>query len=205
MPAKKPLQEVEEVSRRVAAYIHDRLAAECEEDRGRAAVISRETGLTPSMVSQVRRGQSPAGPKFAGAIARYWGMTPDQLEAAAIGKDLPPAPATVVELDEHYHNRGLAAAAARALGYPEQPIRRVQSVSLKSDTDLTPDQWLDMIRAEKARLELVGPLEEKPAMTAEAHAQGMAELRAQAERETREAEEREKARRAQRASTKEPK
>lgn len=93
MPKKKPLQEMEEVGRKVAAYIRARLAAECEEDRGRAAVISRETGLTPSMVSQVRRGHSPAGPKFAGAIARYWGMTIDQLEAVATGQqDAPPAP-----------------------------------------------------------------------------------------------------------------
>jgi hypothetical protein len=201
MPAKKPLQEVEEVSRRVAAYIHERLSAECEEDRGRAAVISRETGLTPSMVSQVRRGHSPAGPKFAGAIARYWGMTPDQLEAIAVGRGLPSTPTTIVELDEHYHNRGAAAAAARALGYPEQAIQQVQSVSLKSDNDLTADEWFDMMRAEKVRLERFAPLEQKPVpLTLEEHEKGMADLRAQAERETREAEERAKARKAARAS-----
>lgn len=97
MPKKKPLQEVEEVGRKVADYIRTRLAAECEEHRGRAADVARVTGLTPSMVSQVRRGESPAGPKFAGAIAIYWGMTLDQLGAVALGQgeapEINPSPA----------------------------------------------------------------------------------------------------------------
>lgn len=105
MPKKKPLQEVEEVGRKVADYIRTRLAAECEEHRGRAADVARVTGLTPSMVSQVRRGESPAGPKFAGAIARYWGMTIDQLEAVALGRgeapeaETPKPPSSVVVKD----------------------------------------------------------------------------------------------------------
>jgi transcriptional regulator with XRE-family HTH domain len=100
----------------------------------------------------------------------------------------------VVELDERYHNRGVAAKAARDFGYPEAAIKSVLSVSLKSDNDLTPDEWLDMMRAEKHRLERLAP--DEPGMTDDEHDRAMAALKEQAERETRESEARSKARRA---------
>lgn len=159
---------------------------------GSQTLLAEALGCSQAHVSNMVRAEEPVGIGFRLA-QRAAVLAHISIEEALSGTR---HTATVVELDEHYHNRGLAAAAARAMGYPEQAIRQVQSVSLKSDNDLTADEWFDMMRAEKVKLERFAPLEQKPVpLTLEQHAQGMAELRAQAERETREAEEREKARR----------
>ena len=150
--------------------------------------LAEALGIKQPHLSRVLAGKAEMGVSFVMGVAKLAGVP-----FASLLDD--GSPTTVVELDEHYHNRGAAAAAARALGYPEQAIQQVQSVSLKSDTDLTADEWFDMMRAEKVRLERFAPLEQKPVpLTLEEHEKGMAELRAQAERETREAEERAKAR-----------
>lgn len=160
--------------------------------------LAEALGIKQPHLSRVLAGKAEMGVSFVMGVAKLAGVPFGSLLDDG-------SPTTVVEMDERYHNRGLAAAAARALGYPEEAIRPVQSVSLKSDNDLTPDQWFDMIRAEKVRQERFAPMEQKPvSISLEEHARQMAEVRAQAERETREAEEREKARKTARASKKEP-
>lgn len=66
----------------------------------------------------------------------------------------PEAEGSHVEYDERYPNRAKAAAAARALGYSDEAIEVVQSMSLKSDEDLEPEDWLDMMRSEHRRREV---------------------------------------------------
>jgi len=147
-------------------------------------------GVKQPHLSRVLAGKAEVGMSFVAGIAKLCGVP-----LASLLDD--GSPAVVLELDERYHNRGLAAAGARAMGYPEQAIRPVQSVSLKSDADLTVDQWFDMIRAEKFRLERLAPREDgEPELTAEEREKATADLREQAERETRESEARSKAKRA---------
>lgn len=91
-------------------------------------------------------------------LARAWGMSLAELEEAAKvwARENPRAMTeSRVEYDERYPNRGRAATAAQALGYSEEAIQEVQSMALKSDTDLEPEEWLDMMRAAHRRHELV--------------------------------------------------
>jgi hypothetical protein len=162
--------------------------------KGSQTLLAGALGCSQAHVSNMVRAEEPVGIGF--RLAQRAAMLAHiSIEEALSGTRR--SPTVVLELDERYHNRGLAAAGARAMGYPEAAIRSVQSVSLKSDADLTVDQWFDMIRAEKFRLERLAPREEgEPELTAEEREKATADLREQAERETRESEARSKAKRA---------
>jgi len=146
-------------------------------------------GIKQPHLSRVLAGKAEVGMSFVAGIAKLCGVP-----LASLLDD--GSPAVVLELDERYHNRGLAAAGARAMGYPEAAIRPVLSASLKSDTDLSVDQWFDMIRAEKFRLERLAPADQEPEMTLDEHARQMAELQAKAHAEEAESKARSKAKRA---------
>ncbi|MGK3981189.1 hypothetical protein WMF38_56860 [Sorangium sp. So ce118] len=66
----------------VAAYVADRLGTECKV-RGKGAEIARAIGFTRGHVSAVVNGASGVGDDFAEAVASFWGMTYDQLQAKA--------------------------------------------------------------------------------------------------------------------------
>src|SRR4051812_28242579 len=64
------------------AALLDRLEAECQE-RGRAQLIARATGITPQHLCRVRKGKANLGELFARSLAEYWGLDFRALDADA--------------------------------------------------------------------------------------------------------------------------
>ncbi|WP_438029132.1 hypothetical protein [Sorangium sp. So ce233] len=71
-----------EERRVVSAYVTDRLREECRQ-RGKASAIARATHFTRVHVAAVARGDNAVGEDFARAMAKYWGMSAQELDAAA--------------------------------------------------------------------------------------------------------------------------
>lgn len=165
--------------------------------KGSQTLLAGALGCSQAHVSNMVRAEEPVGIGFRLA-QRAAALAHISVEEALGGTRRKSQ--VVVELDERYHNRGLAAAGARAMGYPEEAIRPVLSASLKSDTDLSVDQWFDMIRAEKFRLERLAPADQEPEIAPDEHARQMAELQAKAHAEEAESKARSKAKRAKPAT-----
>lgn len=95
MPSKTPHDAANDASALVARYVQKRLVVECAE-RGVASRIARELGFTTAHIANAKNYGS-VGDKFARAIAAYWGMTYDQLQAVATGKASAPDVAPAVD------------------------------------------------------------------------------------------------------------
>lgn len=131
-------------NRRVRAAVQQ-LLTEHGDNQSRLAPL---LGIRQGTLSAFLREKHGAGFGLARRVARLMGIEVQELLGGG------PSDA-VIEYDERYPNRGRAATAAQALGYSEEAIREVQSMALKSDTDLEPEEWLDMMRAAHRRQELV--------------------------------------------------
>ena len=84
-----------EARRVLAAYVSDRLTRECAE-RGKAASIARTIGFSPAHISNARTGQAGVGEDLAEALAKYWGLSYEELQKEAVawaegGGRLPPS------------------------------------------------------------------------------------------------------------------
>jgi hypothetical protein len=124
-----------EERRIVSAYVADRLKTECKQ-RGKASAIARATSFTRVHVAAVARGDNAVGEDFARAMAKYWGMSPQELDDAAArwadenGFEIPVSrsgPPTRLRDREEWEE---AAAAARAVfkGIPEDAFERVGAI-----------------------------------------------------------------------------
>ena len=91
MPTKTPRDSAEEAHHRVAAYVQKRLREEgAKSGWGFVAKVGRATGFTPAHVSGAKNHAS-VGHGFAEAVARYWGMTYDEMKRVAAGQAEAPA------------------------------------------------------------------------------------------------------------------
>lgn len=133
----------------VAAYVQARLKRETA-PRGAAAKVAAVTGFSTAHVANAKN-HGRIGQDFAEAMAKYWGMTYDELAKVATGRSEEPEE-LIVELQDRYPNRVEAAKFARASGVEEEAVQVVLSYELKSDDDPSPMWWLDQIRAEASRM-----------------------------------------------------
>lgn len=98
-----PKRASDQVKDQVAQYVSARLKEECKE-RGDAAKIAAKIKFTDAAVSNAKN-HGIMGQKLARALAGYWGMTIDQLEAVALGRgeapevETPKPPSSVVVKD----------------------------------------------------------------------------------------------------------
>ena len=141
----------------VIAYIRDRVARETEGTWGAAAKIARATNTTPTHVGNVKNGKTAAGPDFTAALARYWEMTEEELEAKALKwwKDAgsPPTPRySAVRSpsgDPNYPNLAESIGILRREGVvDERLLKEAEQTKLNSKTDLPVTVWLKMIELE---------------------------------------------------------
>lgn len=113
MPRKSPPERAgDQVKEQVAQYVSARLVAECQE-RGDAAKIAAKIKFTGAAIANAKN-HGIMGDKLVRALAKYWHMTIDQLEAVAMGKeDLaptipadspPPPPVSEVRENRTYLN-----------------------------------------------------------------------------------------------------
>ena len=142
----------------VAAYVQARLKRETA-PRGAAAKVAAVTGFSTAHVANAKN-YGRIGQDFAEGMAKYWGMTYDELAKVATGRSEEPEE-PIVELQDRYPNRVEAAKFARASGVEEEPIQIVMSYALKSDDDPPPMWWLDQMRAEASRMKFARLTPEK--------------------------------------------
>lgn len=133
----------------VAAYIKDRMARECDDERGRAAAIAEETGFTTAHIANIRSGKGRAGQGFAVALAKVWGMTFEELEQAAGEWAAARVGDRWVEYDPRYPNLAEAVAILRREGridptFLDEAIR----TQLRSPTDLPTSMWMRFLELE---------------------------------------------------------
>lgn len=71
----------------VTTYCRARLTKETKGEKyGIVAKVARNAGLAGPTLSTIISGKAVVGPDVEDRLARYWGMTPLQLEAAALGR-----------------------------------------------------------------------------------------------------------------------
>lgn len=105
---------------------------------------AKRLGVSQQHISRMVRADNPDPPGIYVAIdlARELGMTFEELTR---GQE-------IVIADERYPNRAEAAAFARKSGISEEAIANVNSMALKSDSDLTPLDWLEEMKTEDRRI-----------------------------------------------------
>ncbi len=137
--------------RAVAAYVRQRLRAECATERGVAARIAKATGFTSAHLTNVQKAERGIGDDFAHAIGTYWGMTYQQLEDEAqrwAAEHLP------VEDVDPLPRRAAAARLAREARVHEDAVLQVLAEPVQAgDEDRATLWWADRMRS--AELDIV--------------------------------------------------
>lgn len=100
---------------------------------------SDKFGVGQKTLLRVAKGFEMSVPEFTRAAFEWWEREGSRAPVAVVQ--------LVTEFDERYPNRARAIVAARALGRSPSAIAAVASQKLKSDVDLSPDQWLKRIDA----------------------------------------------------------
>lgn len=140
-----------------AKYISHRIAKETTQ-RGEAADLARRLSVSHAHISKVARGVGGTGYDFEVDVARHWGMSHAELEAAALAwwrvesRNIPPEQLAAVP--ERYPNRAIARAYAIGVGISAEAIAEVDSMALHSEVDPHPDEWLELYRGADRRLRL---------------------------------------------------
>lgn len=139
------------------AYVLDRLTKETNSARGAKASVARAAGITTAHITNLTKNQRNPGPDSIAKLAFYWGFASyGAIEEEAVrlyteqyGKEPFEPPV------ERYANRARAEAAAIALGYAREDVRRwADAVGVSLDADEDPDAetwWLPRILSERAR------------------------------------------------------
>lgn len=96
----------------IREYARKRLSAEMKaKPRGAQAQIARRLGVSTAHIANLVNGKSAPGDRLLHALARLWGMTRDELEAAATGEKIPSRAAPPPERDADIDRVGRAMAA----------------------------------------------------------------------------------------------
>lgn len=130
-------------------YMLDRMRSEAAMRGGQARLV-RALGVSSAHVSNVLSGRSGIGFDLATKIAEHWGMTLPEVEATAQKRaaDLEAAaakagPTTLVDPDDIYPERAVAAAVARLDGIREDAIESVLSIRRRVSADAPRLTWRD--------------------------------------------------------------
>lgn len=127
--------------RAISAYVQARLQREYETlPRGHMAGLARKTGMSTAHLANAKN-KGSVGPDLAQALAKAWGMTWDELRAAA---GVATATERAVALDERYPNREVAIELA-AGRVPPEVIRATRLIRLDGE-DLSVKAWIEKMR-----------------------------------------------------------
>lgn len=118
----------------------------CEMARRRGRPIS------DAAIINFKNGKNGAGNKLRKALLAVFDLSEAELESESAAWD---SGETVIR-PERYPNREIAAKFAQANNVPEEAIEIVLGYSLKSFDDPTPEEWFEMMKAEKNRAKMLG-------------------------------------------------
>lgn len=134
--------EAERVRAAAAKLLHERFD-------GVNAALGRELGITGQAVGKIVGGSGGPSTLTVERIAAMTGVTVDELLGRPPASARAPGGERVVVPVDRYPNRVRAITAARALGYSDEAIERVQSLALSRDDDPSPREWLRRIEVEE--------------------------------------------------------